>query len=92
MVDACFSALTLCFFGRLSLISPLANFIAIPVITFLVVPLDLLGLLLGAFSSSAQLIAWQAAIYLIDGLNGLLSQLVKLSLSLIHISEPTRPY
>ncbi|MDO8417355.1 MAG: DNA internalization-related competence protein ComEC/Rec2 [Agitococcus sp.] len=71
--------LTLCFFGRLSLISPLANFIAIPVITFGVVPLDLLGLLLGAFSSSAQLIVWQAAIYLIDGLNGLLSQLIKLS-------------
>ncbi len=71
--------LTLCFFGRLSLVSPVANFMAIPVITFVVVPLDLLGLLLGLLSNSWQIMTWQGAIHVIEGLNWLLSYLSQLS-------------
>ncbi len=67
--------LTLCFFGRLSLVSPVANFVAIPVITFVVVPLDLLGLVLGEVSDSWQILVWQAAVYVINSLNDLLSLL-----------------
>jgi competence protein ComEC len=67
--------LTLCFFGRLSLVSPIANFVAIPVITFGVVPLDLLGLVLGGISSDWQMSVWRGSIHLIDGLNYFLSRL-----------------
>ncbi|MBH1971977.1 DNA internalization-related competence protein ComEC/Rec2 [Moraxellaceae bacterium AER2_44_116] len=67
--------LTLCFFGRLSLVSPIANFVAIPVITFGVVPLDLLALVLGGISPEWQISVWRWSIHLIDWLNGFLSQL-----------------
>ncbi len=69
---------TLCFFGRLSLVSPIANFLAIPVITFIVVPLDLLGLVAGLFSPDLQMLAWQGATQVLNGLNSALTWLVKL--------------
>lgn len=69
--------LTLCFFGSFSLVSPLANLLAIPVITFMVVPLDLLGLVLGVLSTDLQIMAWQAAVWIVQALNVLLSLLNK---------------
>ncbi len=58
--------LLLLFFGQLSLISPLVNFIAVPLFTFLLVPLALLVLLLMPLPSLSapllqmvtQLLAW----------------------------------
>lgn len=58
--------LTALFFGQISLVSPLANALAIPVFSFLIVPLVLLGMLFPAplahwfFSLAHQLIEWLA--------------------------------
>lgn len=66
--------LTLWFFERASWVSPLANLLAVPVVTFLVVPLGLLGFLLwGVFPAAADM-AWQLAMNLMSVLDALLMQ------------------
>ena len=49
------------FFGMVSLISPVANLLAIPIVTFIVTPLILLGLLLSAWAGVAESLWWLAA-------------------------------
>lgn len=68
--------LTLWFFERLSWVSPLANLLAVPLVTFLVVPLGLLGFLcwLSGQLAAAQLL-WGMAIRLLEWLDVVLAQL-----------------
>lgn len=67
--------LTLWFFEQASWVSPFANLIAVPLVSLLVVPLGLLGLLawLGALEGVAALL-WEGALRLIALLDTLLEQ------------------
>lgn len=49
------------FFGMVSFISPVANLLAIPLVTFIVTPLILLGLLVTAWAGVAESLWWLAA-------------------------------
>ncbi len=83
------SPLLLFFFQQVSLISPLANFIAVPVISLLVVPLSLLAVLV-MFSS--QLLASKLFIIvdtLLQGLWWLLARLSELPLATINHPQPS---
>lgn len=67
--------LTLWFFERASWVSPFANLLAVPLVTFVVVPLGLLGLvgwLLGG--NGLALLCWKTAIALMAVLDALLEQ------------------
>ncbi len=57
---------TLLFFNQASLISPLANLIAIPWVSFSIVPLALLGVALWPFSETLAAWLWQLSAYLAD--------------------------
>lgn len=60
-ISLCMIPLTASFFGMVSWVSPIANFIAIPVLTGLVVPLILLGLVLHPLMSSVSTFLWLMA-------------------------------
>lgn len=67
--------LTLWFFERASWVSPFANLLAVPLVTFVIVPLGLLGLvgwLLGG--NGLALLCWKLAIVLMTVLDALLEQ------------------
>ncbi|WML91212.1 DNA internalization-related competence protein ComEC/Rec2 [Thiothrix lacustris] len=73
------------FFGMVSLSSPLANLIAIPVVTFVVTPLVLLGMaLVGLWAAGAAWVWWGAAI-LLQGLMWVLDWLASRSLSTVYM-------
>lgn len=80
--------LTLAVFARLSLVSPLANVLAIPLITFVVVPLGWLGLLLGLVWPAAGQGCWQAGIWVLQGLDGVLGQMASWSWSSFYWTLP----
>lgn len=61
---------------QIPILSPLANTLAIPLVSIAVVPLCLLGILLLPFSEPLALLAFSAADYLIELLHWLLSWLV----------------
>ncbi len=65
------------FFGMISLVSPLANFIAIPLVTFVVTPLILLGIGVMGWYPLAATKLWQVSAWLLDwlmqGLHGLVT-------------------
>lgn len=67
--------LTLWFFERASWVSPLANLLAVPLVTFVIVPLGLLGLL--SWLCSLSVLAhffWVLAIHVINVMDALLEQ------------------
>lgn len=64
--------LTLALFQQVSLISPLANAIAIPLVSYLVTPLALLGALVGCLGPSL-LLAAQGMLHVSEALFGLLA-------------------
>lgn len=77
--------LTAGFFGMVSLVSPLANLVAIPYITLLVAPLVLLGVLLtGVFPWLAAGL-WQLAGMLLEWLMLLLERLAGFELSAVYL-------
>ncbi|MEI7995565.1 MAG: DNA internalization-related competence protein ComEC/Rec2 [Methylococcaceae bacterium] len=83
------SPLLLFFFQQVSLISPLANFIAVPVISLVAVPLSLLGVLV-MFGS--QLLASKLFIVVgiaLQGLWWLLVRLAELPLATINHTQPS---
>jgi competence protein ComEC len=83
------SPLLLFFFQQVSLISPLANFIAVPVISLLAVPLSLLAVLV-MFSS--QLLASKLFIIVdttLQGLWWLLARLSELPFATINHAQPS---
>ncbi len=67
--------LTVLIFGRVSWLAPLANLLAIPLVTFVVVPLALLGLLFLPIWAEAGLALWSAAAMVLTVLDALLAQL-----------------
>ncbi|MGH8494071.1 MAG: DNA internalization-related competence protein ComEC/Rec2 [Moraxellaceae bacterium] len=68
--------LTLWFFERASLVSPLANLLAIPLITFVVVPAGLLGLLAWLLSANTLAVFfWKVGISVLTLLDALLEQM-----------------
>ena len=82
------SPLLLLFFQQISLISPLANFIAVPLISFISVPLALLGVVLMWFSQDlAMLLLWLAD-YSLQGLKLILQYFAEFSLATFNQAQP----
>jgi competence protein ComEC len=77
--------LTAGFFGMVSLVSPLANLIAIPLVTFLVTPLVLLGVVLSGFWSQGAAWVWNGAAWLLDVLMQVLGWLADLPLASVYV-------
>jgi len=77
--------LTMLLFGQVSLVSPLANAVAIPLVSFVVTPLALLGSLLPAPLSGWLLVAAHAAV---EGLAAVLGQLSALPAAVWRAPAP----
>ena len=73
--------ITLLFFQQVSLVSPIANLIAIPLVSLLIVPLALVGSLLLLLSVELASFVLMGAGYLLSGLMACLSFLSELPLS-----------
>lgn len=81
--------LTVWFFGQASLVGPLANLVAVPVVSFLIVPLDLAGCVL--------LFAWPMAgaallhvdAWLVDGLWWLLARMAAWPPAMQYLPPPS---
>jgi competence protein ComEC len=73
------------FFGMVSLSSPLANMLAIPLVTFVVTPLVLLGILLCGWWATGAALAWSAAAWLLDWLGQALAWLAGFPLAAIYM-------
>ena len=67
--------LSLLFFGQISLVSPLANAVAVPMIGFVVVPLAMTGLLVGQLWEHAGMACWYWAGCLLEWLGQFLEWL-----------------
>ncbi|MDD5394168.1 MAG: DNA internalization-related competence protein ComEC/Rec2 [Thiothrix sp.] len=80
------------FFGMVSLSSPLANMLAIPVVTFVVTPLVLLGMLLCGWWSTGAALVWSAAAWLLDWLGQALAWLADLPLSAVYLPLVPLPW
>lgn len=78
--------LTVLFFHQLSLVSPLANAVAIPLVSLVVTPLAVIGLLLPAPLSTA---AWQGAHALIALLQAGLQVLAASPLAVVSLPAPS---
>jgi competence protein ComEC len=77
--------LTLLFFQQIALLSPLSNALAIPLVTLLVAPLAVVGLLLPA---PLDAWAWQLAALVQQGLDGALRMLAAWPLAQWHAAAP----
>jgi competence protein ComEC len=66
MLAVCMAPLLLLFFQQVSLVAPLANIVAVPWVSFTVVPLALAGSLLHGLSEAAGLWVMQASAWLLD--------------------------
>ena len=83
------SPLLLFFFQQVSLISPLANFIAVPVISLLVVPLSLLAILVMFISPLLASKLFFVVDTVLQGLWWLLAHLAELPLATISHAQPS---
>ena len=77
--------LTVLFFGQVSLVSPLANAVAIPLVSLVVTPLAVVGMLLPAPLST---LLWSTAHALLAGLQWGLSWLVTLPAATVALPAP----
>jgi len=77
------------FFQQVSFVAPLANLIAVPVISVIVLPLSLLGLLLLPFSSAAAGLLLMPADYVLQGLMWLLIQMAQIPAATINHPAPS---
>ncbi|WP_020160781.1 DNA internalization-related competence protein ComEC/Rec2 [Methylobacter marinus] len=82
------SPLLLFFFQQVSLIAPLANLIAVPVVSFLVVPLSLLSVLVMWISPALAGNLFVLVDVVLQGLWWLLSALADTPLSVINHAQP----
>jgi competence protein ComEC len=73
------------FFGMVSLSAPLANMLAIPVVTFVVTPLVLLGMVLVGWWATAAAWVWALAALLLEWLMWALEWLATLPLSTLYV-------
>ncbi|MDD1617475.1 MAG: competence protein ComEC, partial [Methylococcaceae bacterium NSP1-2] len=81
--------LTLLFFQQLSVISPIANLFATPIISFLVVPLALLAITIMFIAPSVAVWLFFLVDWILRGLWWLLDHLAKLPLSTISHAQPS---
>ena len=79
------------FFGQSSLIAPLANLFAVPVICFLVLPLGTLAALIATFWPALGVPLLTATAFVLDGLWSLLETLSHMPGALWYFAEPTWP-
>ena len=77
--------LTAGFFGMVSLSSPVANLLAIPLVTFVVTPLVLLGIVLVGWWSTAATLVWSGAAVLLTWLMTVLEWLAGLPLAAVSM-------
>ena len=77
------------FFGQTSLIAPIANVIAVPVICFFVLPLGTLGAVIGTCLPAVGFPMLRAVGFVLDGLWSLLESLSHLPGALWYFAEPT---
>ena len=87
-VTLALAPLTLLFFQQIALLSPLANAVAIPVVTLWVAPLSVLGLILPA---PLDLWVWQAAAWAQGWLSWLLAQIAAWPQAQWHAAAPAWP-
>ncbi|MDP3839171.1 MAG: DNA internalization-related competence protein ComEC/Rec2, partial [Methylococcales bacterium] len=81
--------LTLLFFQQISLISPIANLVAVPVISFLIVPLALLAVLLMLVSNTLASGVFWLVDWLLQQLQYLLDTLAALPFAIINHVQPS---
>ena len=79
--------LVLYFFQQVSLLSPLANVLAVPFVSFAIVPLLLVALILALFHSSLGLMALKLVTYLVDILWYFLDIISKTSFSAMGLQS-----
>jgi competence protein ComEC len=77
--------LSLVFFDGFSLISPLANAFAIPIVSFIVVPLALLGVVIQSISNSFALLLWKIAAITTSALLSVLHFLAQLLMAFVYV-------
>ncbi|MGZ8189604.1 MAG: DNA internalization-related competence protein ComEC/Rec2 [Methylococcaceae bacterium] len=83
------SPLLLFFFQQVSIISPLANLIAVPVISFLIVPLSLISIMVMFISPMLAGKLFLLVDFTLQSLWWLLAQMAELPLSTITHSQPS---
>lgn len=83
--------LLLASFGNLSLVAPLANAVAVPLFTLLVVPGVLLGSLAAAMDHSLGALVLSVPVHLLNGSWPFLEWLSRQALSVWHAPEPPLP-
>jgi competence protein ComEC len=84
--------LLIIFFGQTSLIAPIANLIAVPVISLLIVPLVLLATCFYFISTTISLFIFQIAEWLLDGFWLVIATLSANALSTWSIPQLPLPY
>lgn len=80
--------LTVAIFARVSLVAPLTNLVAIPLVTFVVVPLGMLGLLADSVWHAAGVFFWHLGIWTLQGLDWGLAQMAAWSWAAVSWSLP----
>ncbi len=81
---------TVWFFERASWVSPFANLLAVPVVTFVVVPLGLLGLLVWSVAPGLANLFWGLAVQVMAVLDALLAQFQSWPHASVDLSLPGR--
>ena len=76
-------------FGALSLISPLANAIAVPLFTLLIVPAVLIGALAAALSTACGAFVLAAPVWLLHATWPLFEKLARLPMALWYFAQPS---
>ncbi|KAF3983592.1 MAG: DNA internalization-related competence protein ComEC/Rec2 [Methylococcales symbiont of Hymedesmia sp. n. MRB-2018] len=76
------------YFQQISIISPLANFLSVPVISLLVVPLCLLGVVLIFVYPLFSITAFNCADQILQILNWFLSEMALLPFATVTLAEP----
>ncbi|HSG11791.1 MAG TPA: DNA internalization-related competence protein ComEC/Rec2 [Gammaproteobacteria bacterium] len=84
----CMMPLLVLFFQQVSLVAPLANILAVPWVSFLVVPLALAGTVMCAFSEPAGLAVLQLSAWILDVLWQALAWLADLDIALASWPQP----
>lgn len=89
VTSAGLSPLLLLFFQQVSLISPLANLCAVPIISFLVVPLSLLAIVLMWVAPLSAGLLFSVVDAVLQGLWQLLAWLAELPLATVNHAQPS---
>ena len=83
------SPLLLLFFGRVSIIAPIANLIAVPVVSILVVPVALFGIVVSSLSEHLAVVVFGFSSAILSALMWYLEQLSQFKFSTLAVSKPS---